>query len=249
MLVDMWMGCLMCRGFNSLNKSKFGAVGIGAMIVFIAMLLVAGIAASVLVSTSNTTQNQALSTGQQTTQEVSSGIAVYEISGKVNETGGTKYDINYTAIVVRARPGSGGIDLNNTFLLLSDGATKGLVKYGHANSSQIFINKASTQGDLFSLLDGDDWDCCNRETFGVAVIQDYDGSVTQYNPVINRGDKVAIFMRCGTQPDNSSLSGVFDSEISEREDIFGRVIPEVGAPGVISFTAPMSYVDSVYTLQ
>jgi len=239
----------MIRDGCSLHKVNTGAVGIGAMIVFIAMLLVAGLAASVLVTTSNTTQIQALTTGQQTTQEVSSGIAVYEISGKVNITDGTKYDINYTAITVKARPGSGGIDLNNTYLLLSDGTTKGLVKYGHQNSSQIYISKSSTAGDLFGLLSGDDWDCCNREKFGIAVLQDYDGSVTQYNPVVDRGDKVTIFMRCGVQPDNGSSAGVFNSEISERTDIFGRLIPEVGAPGVISFTSPMSYVDTVYKLQ
>ena len=76
------------------NDGELGAIGIGAMIVFIAMILVAGIAASVLVSTSNTIQIQALATGQQTTKEVASGISVFEISGKVNVTSGTKYNIN-----------------------------------------------------------------------------------------------------------------------------------------------------------
>ena len=231
------------------DAGELGAIGIGAMIVFIAMILVAGIAASVLVSTSNTIQIQALSTGQQTTKEVASGISVFEICGKVNVTSGTKYDINYTAITVKARPGSGDIDLNNTYILISDGTTKSLVRYGYQNSTQIYIAKASTAGDLFGLLDGDDWDCVNREKFGIAVLQDYDSSVTEFNPVINRGDKAVLFLRAGTQPDTSSLSGIFDSEIAERTDVFGRIIPETGAPGVISFSAPMSYVDTVYNLQ
>jgi len=232
------------------NKDgEIGAIGIGAMIVFIAMILVAGIAASVLVSTSNTIQIQALATGQQTTKEVASGISVFEICGKVNVTSGTNYDINYTAITVKARPGSGDIDLNNTYILVSDGTTKSLVRYGYYNSTLIYIAKASTAGDLFGLLSGDDWDCCNRETFGLAVLQDYDSSVTEFNPVLNRGDKAVLFLRAGVQPDNGSLSGVFNSEISERIDVFGRIIPEVGAPGVISFTSPMSYVDTIYTLQ
>jgi len=226
-----------------------GAIGIGAMIVFIAMILVAGVAASVIISTSNSIQIQALTTGQQTTKEVASGLSVYGISGQVNVTGGTSYDINYTAITVKARPGSEGIDLNNTYILVSDGTTKTLLRYGHANSSQIFIEKSSAQGDLFGLLSGDDWDCCNRETFGIGVLQDYDSSVTAYNPVLNRGDKAILFVRAGTQPDNGSLSGIFNQEIAERTDVFGRVIPEIGAPGVISFSSPMSYVDTVYNLQ
>ena len=231
------------------DDGEFGAIGIGAMIVFIAMILVAGIAASVLVTTSNTIQIQALATGQQTTKEVASGLSVFEIAGEVNVTGGTNYDMNYTAITVKARPGSGDLDLNNTYILISDGTTKSLVRYGYANSTQIFISKASTAGDLFGLLSGDDWDCVNREVFGIAVLQDYDSSVTEFNPVINRGDKAVIFLRCGTQPDNGSLSGIFNSEIAERTDVFGRIIPEIGAPGVISFSAPMSYVDAIYTLQ
>jgi len=235
------------------NKDgEFGAIGIGAMIVFIAMVLVAGVAASVIINSSNAVQIQALSTGQETIKEVSSGLSVFDVSGKVNETGGTKYNMNYTAITVKARPGSDGIDLNNTYILISDGTTKSLVRYGYYNSTLIYIAKASTAGDLFGLLSGDDWDECNRETFGLAVLQDYDSSVTEFNPVLNRGDKAVLFLRCGTQPNadtHETLSGVFNSEIAERTDVFGRVIPETGYPGVISFTAPMSYVDNIYDLQ
>ena len=63
--------------FKKLNDS--GAIGIGAMIVLIAMILVAGVAASVLISTSNTLQSQAMKTGAQTTREVASGISVFGV--------------------------------------------------------------------------------------------------------------------------------------------------------------------------
>ena len=239
----------MRRFFRRNEDGELGAIGIGAMIVFIAMVLVAGVAASVIIKSSNDVQMQALATGQETTREVSSGLSVFEICGKVNETDGTKYNINYTAITVKARPGSGGIDLNNTYILISDGTTKSLVRYGYYNSTLIYIAKASTAGDLFGLLSATDWDECNRETFGIAVLQDYDSSITEFNPVLNRGDKAVLFLRCGIQPNNATLSGVFGQEIAERTDVFGKIIPEIGAPGVISFTSPMSYVDTVYTLQ
>ena len=96
------------------------------------------------------------------------------------------------------------------------------------------------------------WSNLDNETFAIAVLQDYDSSVTAYNPVINRGDKCCLFVRCGGVPSaNASWMtyGLFGREIPERTDVFGRVIPETGSPGVISFTSPMSYVDTIYTLQ
>jgi len=244
------------------NKDgEIGAVGIGAMIVFIAMVLVAGVAASVIINSSNAVQIQALSTGQQTTKEVASGISVFEISGKVNGTN----DLNNLSITVKPRPGSGDIDLNNTYILISDGTTKSLLRYDYINASQApnenlslgfkgytFVPKASADGDLFEMMNESSWGNIDNETFGIAVLQDYDGSVTAYNPVINRGDKCALFIRCGGVPaaNYSHMTyGLFGREIPERTDVFGRIIPEIGAPGVISFSAPMSYVDTVYTLQ
>ena len=219
-----------------------GAIGIGAMIVFIAMILVAGIAASVLVQTSNTVQIQAQQTGQQTTREVASGVSVFEIAGQVNVSGSTYYDLEYIAITVKPRPGSPDIDLNNTYILVSDGVKKALLRYDFANRSNVF--KSSLSGDLFGSLTEAQWNLTNNEHFGLGVLQDYDHSIKDTNPVINRGDKAVFFMRC-----NTNGSGLFTRNIPERTDIFGRVVPEVGAPGVISFTSPMSYVDTIYKLQ
>jgi len=239
-----------------------GAIGIGAMIVFIAMILVAGVAASVIISTSNSIQIQALTTGQQTTKEVASGVSVYGISGKINGSN----DLSNLSIVIKARPGSEGIDINNTYILVSDGTTKSLLRYDYVNAStssqeaaegnpsygQTYVAKGSASGDLFELMNESAWANIDNETFAIAVLQDYDSSVTAYNPVINRGDKCCLFIRCGGVP-AANLSwmtyGLFGREIPERTDVFGRVIPETGAPGVISFTAPMSYVDTIYNLQ
>ena len=74
----------MMKVIELLKKKDVGSIGIGAMIVFIAMVLVAGIAASVLIQTSTTLETQALATGSETTDEVSGGIAVFDVEGHVS---------------------------------------------------------------------------------------------------------------------------------------------------------------------
>ena len=124
--------------FLSKGSDDVGAIGIGAMIVFIAMILVAGIAASVLVQTSNTVQIQALQTGQQTSREVASGISVFEVQAEKGTSG-----LKHLAIVVRPRAGSPDIDLNHTFILLTDGHEKSLLRYGGSSDSDLWKDDAS----------------------------------------------------------------------------------------------------------
>ena len=96
-------------------KKDVGSIGIGAMIVFIAMVLVAGIAASVLIQTSTTLETQAMATGSETTAEVASGVAVFDVLGYAASSSA---DISKLAIGIRSRAGSEGIDLSQVFLSL-----------------------------------------------------------------------------------------------------------------------------------
>jgi flagellin FlaB len=234
----------MNKFIRMLKKKDVGSIGIGAMIVFIAMVLVAGIAASVLVQTSNKIQLQALSTGQKTTNEVASGIEVYDIEGMINLTDGNKTDLKFLAIAVKPRAGSSDIDLNETYILISDGNTKALLRYGGHNDADLFVAAASARGDIFAFLTEPQWNKSNNETFGIAVMQDYDGSIKQQTPVLNRGDKAILFIRCSPWE-----NGTFNREIPVRTEVFGRIVPEFGSPGVIAFTTPKSYFDVIYDLQ
>jgi flagellin FlaB len=192
-----------------LRKKDVGAIGIGAMIVFIAMVLVAGIAASVLIQTSTKLESQAMRTGQETTEEVSTGIAVFDIKGYAPASG----NIDNMTITVRPRAGSADIDLAVVFLELSNTDYKVIMTYDTAG-----INNWNDSGtgvdDVFGVA------CfpvaANR--FGILVLEDADGSCTETNPVINRGDKVLLCVDT-TQSFNAT------SGINERTDIWGMVCP------------------------
>ena len=64
--------------FNTQSRSE---VGIGTLIVFIAMVLVAAIASGVLIQTAGLLQSQAQQTGEETTSEVSDLLQVDNIVG------------------------------------------------------------------------------------------------------------------------------------------------------------------------
>ena len=216
-----------------LKRKDVGAIGVGAMIVFISMVLVAGIAASVLIQTSSVLESQAMATGQETTDEIAGGISVYDVGGHITT------DIDALAITVFSRAGSPGIDLNETIIMLSDGTTKTLLSYDYADPADGHYNASvdSGDGDVFGVNYSD----LTNEEFGILVLEDADGSLSRYAPVINVGDKVVLYV--------NTVACFGGTGILERTDVFGWVYPEYGSPGVISFRTPASYTDTIYDLQ
>jgi len=212
------------------SKKNVGSMGIGAMIIFIAMVLVAGIAASVLVQVANQLQMQALYTGQETIQEVATGISVVDIEGHVTTAAN---GIDQLTISVRGRAGSGEIDLSETIIELANNESKIILTY---NSDEHNTSPASDGGvfntSTFNLA---------ANEFGIIVIEDADGSCgTAATPIINKGDLVMLTI---------AADQTFNPGIAVRTDIWGNVIPEIGSWGIISFRTPATYIDEVYDLQ
>jgi len=211
------------RRFFSINNS-YGAIGIGSMIVFIAMVLVAGIAASVLIVTSGQLEAQAMDTGDQTRDEVSSDISVSDITGQfgTRTIDGISYSrFHNMTITVSARSAS-TIALDKTIIKISNEDNLIILSWdsnkysSSASASGVFL----TNG-LFDL---------SANKFGIIVGNDRDNSCTSSYPAINKGDIVYLTI---------NLSACFNG-LAYRTDITGKIIPEQGSPGVFLFRTPAS---------
>lgn len=92
------------------NPEERGQVGIGTLIVFIAMVLVAAIAAGVLINTAGFLQTTASEAGEESTEQVTNQIVVTGATGQVS-SGDT---VDEVSIVVRRGAGSDNINLSRT---------------------------------------------------------------------------------------------------------------------------------------
>lgn len=84
--------------------NKKAEMGIGTLILFIAMILVAAVAAGVLIQTASSLQSRALLTGSRTTTEVSTALQITYVSGKAASS--THHTLNRTYANVKLVPGS-----------------------------------------------------------------------------------------------------------------------------------------------
>ncbi|MBU0497017.1 MAG: flagellin [Candidatus Thermoplasmatota archaeon] len=210
---------------NLLRCNESAAIGIGALIVFIAMILVAGISASVIIQTMNTLQEQAFITGEETLRDVSSGLEVTIVSGYANST-----HITQLAIFITPIAASTEIDLRYSYISLTDSSTKVVLNYTASCFS------ASVSGGLFSTINASN---LSATTYGVVVIRDVDSSCSASTPIINERDLVVLLLNA-----TACFSG-----ISTRTKVVGTVFPEYGISGVIGFSTPNTYIDTIIELQ
>ncbi|MFO8077553.1 MAG: flagellin, partial [Thermoplasmatota archaeon] len=198
---------------------------IGTMIIFIAMILVAGIAASVLLQTMDGLEGQAMKTGKETMDDISSGIKVTQVTG-VHRDG----KITQIALFLSPIAGSNDIDLSMITVSISDANKNTIFSYNQSCFTET-INDGLFQSINTSLLAANE--------FGLVVIRDSDQSCLATNPVIDTYDIVSIVINT-----TKAFSG-----LSPRTKVQGVVSPEMGMSGTVRFTTPSCFSDRIIQLQ
>ena len=229
-------------------------VGIGTLIIFIAMVLVAAVAAAVLIQTSGILQQKAQSTGKQSTQEVSSNLMVKNIEGvrAKNASSDTSATIDMLKLSVGLNVGSSPVDVNQVVISITDGTiAHNLVYAGNDKTYGATLSgfsDTSADTNLKALLTTAD---AATKYYTVDRIRDEDQSFSQSNPVMNTGDLIIVYLAT-TSPNAAGLThmgalntaGTIKSSqlnLVPRTTVNIVMTPESGAATIAEFVTPSSY--------
>jgi len=138
-----------------------GQVGIGTLIVFIALVLVAAIAAGVLINTAGFLQTQAQSTGEESTDQVSTNLVFLSATGNVSAPSGEPTGVRNVTTTVQLGPGSSAVDLNTStisvftdsgFSAELDGTDETGISLENRNSGDTVLSTDSSDSEATATL-------------------------------------------------------------------------------------------------
>ncbi len=194
--------------------NKKADMGIGTLIIFIAMILVAAIAAGVLIQTATSLQNRALLTGDRTRAQVSTAmlyLAVYAENGSTPDKTLNDFFLN-----AKLAPGSDAIKLEDAMFDFSlQDRSANLVFVGGTQATRNCTRGATA-------ADSGYWTEDDAGNFSVQYLVQSNDFKDGY---LQRGDVVKFCMQ-SPRP------------VSPDEDIYVSFIPMVGNPAILETSIP-----------
>ncbi|AGN02335.1 flagellin A1 [Salinarchaeum sp. Harcht-Bsk1] len=191
------------------NEDDRGQVGIGTLIVFIAMVLVAAIAAGVLINTAGFLQDQAENTGTESTAQVANNLQVQTQTGIVNNAGTGD---NISEIHVGVQPAAGAEAINLEELT---------IQYNNENSTN-FIHNDSTNDGV-------------SNTFTTTAVSAEDGSD---NVMSQSGDFYEIVLDLSATNSTANLEPSEEAEVTITTPQGSQTVVTLRAPDSLATADP-----------
>ena len=166
------------------RNQEAGSIGIGAMIVFIALILVAAVASTIIIKTAEELQQNAEQTSSDTRKEISGKI---NIVGVLVNQSGLDGDGNVDSLIFTAKVAAGAVNLQvqniDWFLTCGDDSAYGRIggNLGTTNASgSAIVAPESVNADQ---LDGSDYSPTSELSAG---------TVFKFDIMLNGGDCDAL---------------------------------------------------------
>jgi archaeal flagellin FlaB len=126
------------------TKGARGEMGVGTLIIFIAIILVAAIAAAVLISTGGALQQKALITSSEAKEGISTGVEAVQIRGSDPTPSGTPHSISHLFVSARLPAGSSTLSFNYTIITLDTNHGMQSMTYGGTVADTVLASDTST---------------------------------------------------------------------------------------------------------
>jgi len=183
------------------RRNERGQVGIGTLIVFIAMVLVAAIAAGVLINTAGFLQSSAAQSGEESSSQVTNRLQVVDIAGEDIVKGGQGFEVTTIHVTVKRAPGADNVPLTTTTAqwISSDGSYD-VISYTASTDS------GGSSGDA---------------GFVTSTFQDDDNSISNSNVLNDQADRAIITFQTDSVPGTSQDGEIGDDKLVKSDLVEG----------------------------